>query len=294
MPYRNIEKMKTSLSHLPEEKQIQLDEARKLVTKKIPNASKIILYGSYALGNWVQDKKSIDGLEYEYVSDYDLLIVVPALDDKEYVLEDKVVNGWKFPTYLAPDVRSIEYVNAELKKGNYFFEEILKDGVILFDDGKTAFVESAPKSGQERQEFARVYFDKCMDNAEQFEKAAKIAISNLKFSIATFMLHQAAENYYSAVLLVLTGYKPKVHNLKLLRDRTKEFSESLYFLFKPHENNPSESRLFSLLKRGYVEARYHATFEITKPEILELSRRVSRMRTLVIEICTPRLQRSRI
>src|SRR5690606_24333755 len=120
-------------------KQIQLDEARKLVTKKIPNASKIILYGSYALGNWVQDKKSIDGLEYEYVSDYDLLIVVPALDDKEYVLEDKVVNGWKFPTYLAPDVRSIEYVNAELKKGNYFFEEILKDGVMLFDDGKTAF-----------------------------------------------------------------------------------------------------------------------------------------------------------
>jgi len=282
--------MKTSLNHLPEEKQIQLNEARKLVTKKIPNASKIILYGSYALGNWVQDKKSIDGLEYEYVSDYDLLIVVPALDDKEYVLEDKVVNGWKFPTYLAPDVRSIEYVNAELKKGNYFFEEILKDGVILFDDGKTAFVESAPKSGKERREFARVYFDKCMDNAEQFEQAAKIAISNSKFSMATFMLHQAAESYYSAVLLVLTGYKPKVHNLKLLRDRTKEYSESLYFLFKPHENSPSESRLFSLLKRGYVEARYHATFEITKPETLELSQRVSRMRTLVTEICTARLQ----
>lgn len=284
--------MRASLNHLPEEKQIQLDEARKLIAKKIPNASKIILYGSYALGNWVQDKKSIDGLEYEYVSDYDLLIVVPALDDKEYVLEDKVVNGWKYPTYLAPDVRSIEYVNAELRKGNYFFEEILKDGVMLFDDGRTAFVESAPKSSQERQKFARVYFDKCMDNAEQFEQAAKTAISNSKFSIATFMLHQAAENYYSAVLLVLTGYKPKVHNLKLLRDRTKEFSESLYFLFKPHENNPSESRLFSLLKRGYVEARYHATFDITKPEILELSERVGRMRILVIEICTASLQRT--
>jgi len=269
--------MKTSLNHLPEEKQTQLDEARKLITKKIPNASKIILYGSYALGNWVQDKKSIDGLEYEYVSDYDLLIVVPALDDKEYVLEDKVVNGWKFPTYLAPDVRSIEYVNAELKKGNYFFEEILKDGVMLFDDGKTAFVESTLKSSQERQEFARVYFDKCMDNAEQFEQAAKTAISNSKFSIATFLLHQAAENYYSAVLLVLTGYKPKVHNLKLLRDRTKEYSESLYFLFRPHENNPSESRLFSLLKRGYVEARYHATFEITKPEVLELLQKTTKL-----------------
>lgn len=282
--------MKTTLDHLPEEKRIQLDEARRLILRKIPNASKIILYGSYAFGNWVQDKKSIDGLEYEYVSDYDLLIVVPSLDDKEYVLEDKVVNGWKFPTYLAPDVRSIEYVNSELKKGNYFFEEVLREGVVLFDDGKTAFVNPAQESDRDKQEFARVYFDKCMDNAEQFELAAKTAISNSKLSIATFMLHQAAENYYSAVLLVLTGYKPKVHNLKLLRERTKEYSESLYFLFKPHENNPFESRLFSLLKRGYVEARYHATFEISKVEILELSHRVSKMRRFVIDICFARLQ----
>ncbi|WP_439490804.1 HEPN domain-containing protein [Algoriphagus sp.] len=270
------------LAHLPIEKIVQITEAIDLILRKVPNSSKIILYGSYASGNWVQDKKSFDGLEYEYVSDFDILIIVPFTEEKEFVLEDKIVNGWKYPTFLAPDVRSIEYVNAELRKGNYFFEEVLRKGITLFDDGMAVLEEALNQKEKDRSGFALTYFEKCMDNAEQFEIAAESAISNFKYSIATFMLHQAAENYYSAILLVFTGYKPKIHNLKFLRERTKEYSDTLYFLFKPHENNPIESRLFSLLKRGYVEARYHPVFDVTKEEIDELAKRIKTMRKLVI------------
>lgn len=278
------------LSFLPKEKLVQLDMAKELILKKIGNdVSKIILYGSYAKGTWVQDKKSFDGLEYEYVSDFDVLVVVSSLEEKEYILEDKIVNGWKFPTFLAPDVRSIEYINYELESGNYFFEEVLREGVMLFDDKITSFKPYKESSNGE-QSVANKYFEKSMKNAEEFESAAKNAIRNSNISIATFMLHQAAENYYSAILLVFSGYKPKVHNLKLLRERAKEYSEELYFLFRPHERNPEETKLFSLLKRGYVEARYHATFEISPEEIVELSARIQTMRNIVFILCQERIK----
>ena len=36
----------------------------------------IILFGSYARGNWVEDKYKENGTTYEYKSDYDLLVIV--------------------------------------------------------------------------------------------------------------------------------------------------------------------------------------------------------------------------
>lgn len=277
------------LLHLPKEKIVQLSKAKDLILKKIGVVSKIILYGSYANGNWVQDKKSFDGLEYEYASDFDVLVVVPYLQEKEYVLEDKIVNGWKFPTFLAPDVRDLGYINFELENGNFFFEEVLREGIVLFDDGQSTF-KSYKETSNGKGKFAKKYFEKCMKNAEEFESASKNALLNSNISIATFMLHQAAESYYSAILLVFSGYKPKVHNLKLLRERAKEYSEQLYFIFKPHAQNPEETRLFSLLKRGYVEARYHAEFEIKTEEVVELAARINKMRSIVNDICLPRIQ----
>jgi predicted nucleotidyltransferase len=62
--------MKTSLSHLPQNKQDQLKALIKIVLDKVP-AEMIILFGSYARGDWVEDYQE----KYEYVSDFDILIV---------------------------------------------------------------------------------------------------------------------------------------------------------------------------------------------------------------------------
>ncbi|WP_244475458.1 nucleotidyltransferase domain-containing protein, partial [Rhizobium sp. Leaf311] len=72
------------LSHLPEKKrrelqriaQILFDEFDESLKTKLSEKAKrgrllkLILFGSYARGNWVEDRKS------GYLSDYDLLIVV--------------------------------------------------------------------------------------------------------------------------------------------------------------------------------------------------------------------------
>ena len=68
--------MKIDFIHLPEHKQ---DELKKIVAALIPRYAEIemiILFGSYARGNWVEDKYVEKGTTYEYKSDYDLLIIL--------------------------------------------------------------------------------------------------------------------------------------------------------------------------------------------------------------------------
>ncbi|MCE7062287.1 nucleotidyltransferase domain-containing protein [Dyadobacter sp. CY343] len=62
--------MKTSLSHLPEDKQEDLETLTKIILEKVP-AEMVILFGSHARGDWVEDYQE----NTEYVSDYDILVI---------------------------------------------------------------------------------------------------------------------------------------------------------------------------------------------------------------------------
>ncbi|WP_371514525.1 HEPN domain-containing protein [Brevundimonas denitrificans] len=55
--------------------------------------------------------------------------------------------------------------------------------------------------------------------ASRFITHARLDIENQWNSLAAFHLHQAAENFYNAVLLAATLYTPKSHNLVRLRTR---------------------------------------------------------------------------
>jgi predicted nucleotidyltransferase len=46
--------MKTTLSHLPEDKQEELKSLAEIILEKVP-AEMIILFGSHARGDWVED-----------------------------------------------------------------------------------------------------------------------------------------------------------------------------------------------------------------------------------------------
>ena len=64
--------MKTSLSHLPESKQHELEVIQEIIRAHV-KAQMIILFGSYATGKWVEDRYVEDGITYEYQSDFDIL-----------------------------------------------------------------------------------------------------------------------------------------------------------------------------------------------------------------------------
>ena len=60
--------MNTSLAHLPGYKQRQLKEITAIIIQSV-GPEKVILFGSYAIGEWVEHRYEERGILYEHISD---------------------------------------------------------------------------------------------------------------------------------------------------------------------------------------------------------------------------------
>ena len=82
--------MKEVLDKLPRTKQEELNLLTKVLST-FKEVEMVILFGSYARGNWTEDRYVEKGTTYEYRSDYDILVVLTHEDLKQkFRIEDKV------------------------------------------------------------------------------------------------------------------------------------------------------------------------------------------------------------
>lgn len=282
--------MKTSLSYLPQIKQDQILQVVDII-KEVANPEKIILFGSYATNTWVEDKYFENETSYDYISDYDFLIITKSSSEKEIELLDKIVNKSRnlFKTPVNMILHDISYVNEGLEIGQYFFTDIIKEGILLEDQNTIGFSEPRNLSSTEKKEIAQRYFDKWFPSAINFVEFSESAFNDLTakdkpLNDGAFLLHQACEKLYNTVLLVFTGYKPKTHNLDKLRQYTKQLSEEIFAVFPFPIDDKIENHLFDLLKKGYIDARYKNDYVITQEEFSILLGRVKKMSEIVERI----------
>jgi predicted nucleotidyltransferase len=59
---------------LPDKKQFEIDRIKDIIIDVV-NPEMIILFGSYAKGKYVEHKYNSKGITFEYISDYDFLVV---------------------------------------------------------------------------------------------------------------------------------------------------------------------------------------------------------------------------
>jgi len=275
--------LKTTTEQLPERNRAEINGIVSVIREKLP-AQMIILFGSYARGEQVNDKYVEDGITYEYQSDYDILVV---MDSESQAIAKEAEKRWRHKlktvvsdsTPLSIIFHGIEYLNSEIEQGNYFFTDILKEGVLLYDSGKHKLSQPKPLNEKQRREKAKMYFEKWFKNANEFFEHYTFALNKGSNSIAAFQLHQSAERYYMTVLLVYTDYKPKVHDLEKL-DRMVCRIDSRFKEVFPRTTN-EEKRLFDLLKRAYIDSRYKLDYAIKKEELEWLGERVGVLRGMV-------------
>jgi len=227
--------------------------------------------------------------EYEYISDYDFLIVTKGVSEKEYVLVDKILNKSRdrFATPVNAIIHDIDYINEGLEIGQYFFTDIEKEGILLYDAGNTPLAERKPLSRAEAKAIAQQYYDQWYGVAKEFYTSALLNFEVKQLKVSVFNLHQATERTYNAIILVQTGYKPKTHNLDKLKRYSKRFSEELEGVFP--DNTPAEKHLFDLLKRGYIDTRYKENYAITAEELTQLIQRVSKLQAIAEKICEEKI-----
>lgn len=295
--------MKKQRRKLPAGKRRELDHAVSILretfaatvsTRKAPRLRhgkilKIILFGSYARGDWVHDPVG------RYFSDFDLLVVVDHEDltDIEFweAANDRLLaeisTASQLRTPVTFIVHSLDDVNKKLELGRYFFTDIIRDGMVLFSEPGIDFIHPQPLASSTALKETESYFVEWLETADRRMKVAEFSISQTYNNIAAFELHQAAEALYTGLLLVLTLYTPRSHNLVHLRKLTEPLVPRLTEVW-PHDTK-FQKRCFELLRAAYVKARYSRHYKITEEELAYLTERIALLRDVVREACEKRL-----
>lgn len=304
-PFGRVTAMRTDLDHLPAAKQRELDrvvqilfeefgDANKLATgdKKAGRVLKIVLYGSYARGGWVDEPHTAKG----YRSDFDLLIIVNqdkltdrldywAKADERLTRELAITGTLRTPVNFI--VHTLQEVNDGLAHGRYFFMDVAREGIALYQSDDTELHQPKPKTPEQALAMAREYFEQWFPSGGEFFDNFRFNLQQKRTSNAAFQLHQATERLYHCVLLVRTFYTPHVHNLGFLRTQAERLDRRLFDVWP--RSNRRDRAAFEKLKDAYVKARYSKHYRISEEELTWLGERVEELGRVVHTICTEQI-----
>ena len=297
--WKNLAKfvgMKNSIDFLPERKQRDLRELAALIRDEVKDVVMIILYGSYAANTYVErDERRDYGVRTIYMSDYDLLVVTKRrLGERESTVEARVrerfAAGKNDENLPRPQIinESISKLNDALTMGRYFYVEIVAKGIMLYDSGECQLATPGELDYAEIKKMAEEYYDDKFSDGLDFFKGANFYYQEENYHMTAFMLHQATESFLKTIPLVYILYGYKEHDLQFLIEKCKPYTLELAKVF-PCDTN-EEKRLFDLLRRAYLEARYNKkNFIVTKADIDALVPKIEQLCGIVEKVCKTRL-----
>ena len=298
--------MRTDLDHLPPAKQRELERVVQILFEEFGDATalatqdwkkkgrilKIILYGSYARGDWVDEPHTAKG----YRSDFDLLIIVSDkrltdLVDYWAKAEERLIRELSITKMLHTPVNfivhTLQEVNDALAHGRYFFMDIAREGIVLYQSDDSELHEPKPKTPEQALATAREYFDEWYPSATRAHVNFEDDLKRGWNKDAAFMLHQAVERLYHCLLLVCTFYTPHVHNIRFLRTQAERLDRRLVYVW-PTDTRRDRAR-FEKLKAAYVKARYSKHYRISEEELTWLGEQVEELGRVVHAVCSERI-----
>ncbi|MGX5637600.1 HEPN domain-containing protein [Brevundimonas diminuta ATCC 11568] len=291
--------MKSDLDHLPEKQQDELARVRTILLDEFEAAKKqgaggtsewrkngqvlkIILFGSYARNDWVDEPDN------GYLSDFDLLIIVshPKLTDIAdywWVAEDRILRDPTIGRTVNIIVHDLAEVNQSIERGEYFWTDIVRDGIILYEMPGHPLGTARPMTSAEAASVAQRYSVKHAASVVEWIDLARYSMAQGQQGDwpkkAAFNLHQAVEAAYIWLLLVHTFYFPRSHNVKFLRSLAEDVDKTLIDAWP--RTAKLDRRRFETLKRAYVEARYSDQYEVSAEDLDWLMSAAVRLEGLV-------------
>ncbi len=210
--------MKTSLEHLPERKQRELArvvgiiqeefadlvERSKSDAKKDGRIFKIILFGSYARGTWVDEPHTSKG----YRSDFDILVIVSnkELADPKYwdKTTDRLMWDKEIETPVGLIVHGAREISNFLHDGQPFFVDLAREGVVPVRTRRPAARRAETAQPCRCNQGGRGAFRKAVQECSRdFLEGVRSSLSwkSGYLNLAAFTLHQAVETAYNCYLL---------------------------------------------------------------------------------------------
>ena len=297
--------MRTGIDHLPPAKQRELERVVGVIFEEFREATehatgsraraqilKIVLFGSYSRGDWVDAPLSAN----QYKSDYDILIIVSQkelADRAKYwaKCEERLIREYMIEKTLRTPVNfivhSLQEVNDGLAHGRIFFLEMAKEGIALYESDERELHQPKPKTPKDALVMARDYFAEWHPSAGSFYRGYLDARGHGDLKKAVFDLHQATERLYSCFLLVVQNYTPYNHNLAFLRTQAERLDGRMVGIWP--EGSRRERAIFQKLKEAYTKARYSRHYRISEEELTWLGERVEELGRVVHLICSDKI-----
>ncbi|MDH6297767.1 nucleotidyltransferase and HEPN domain-containing protein (plasmid) [Agrobacterium salinitolerans] len=295
--------MKTDIGHLPQAKQRELERVVRIIheefagiverskseAKKDGRIYKIILFGSYARGTWVDEPHTSKG----YRSDFDILVIVSnkELADPKYwdKATDRLMWDKEIETPVGLIVHGAREISNFLHDGQYFFVDLAREGIILYEFDDRPLAEPKPLGPADALRVAQEHFEKQFKNAVDFLKGSKFFVQEENINLATFNLHQSVETAYSCYLLTLTNYSPPSHNLKFLRGLSEDRERRLVDIWP--RDHQRFTAWYNILNEAYVKARYSKHFEISDEALQWLQERTAELHALIETLCREHIEK---
>jgi predicted nucleotidyltransferase/HEPN domain-containing protein len=300
-----VKAMKSDIGHLPQAKQVELEKVVRIIheefagvversksdAKKDGRIYKIILFGSYARGTFVDEPHTSKG----YRSDFDILVIVSnkELADPKYwdKATDRVMWDKEIETPVGLIVHGAREISNFLHDGQYFFVDLAREGIVLYEFDDRPLAEPKPLGPADALRVAEEHFKRHFSDARDFADVALFLIAKGNLHLAAFNLHQAVETAYSTYLLTLTNYSPPSHNLKFLRGLSEDRDRRLVDIWP--RDHQRFTAWYNILNEAYVKARYSKQFEISEEALAWLQERTAELHTLIETLCRAHIEKLR-
>ena len=284
--------MKNAIDHLPQAKQEDLNKITDIITERCSDVDMVILFGSYARGDWKEEKDLKDDRLSGHASDYDILVVTgerrTAKDSGFWRVIADECDASGISTHVRIISQDIEQLNIDLANGQYFYTEIKEQGCELYNAAYYQLTDKRDLTPKELQRIAQDYYDHWFERVDDFFSSFKDDIRGKREKLAAFHLNQTTESCYKTVLLVFSSYCPHEHHLHLLESMASDHVQNLKQIF-PRETQEQHD-LFDLLNYAYIGARYNPDYSISKENLEYLSQRVSDLMKITERACLDKIQ----
>ena len=273
--------MKDSLEHLPERKRDELRRLAETIRGMCDDVEMILLYGSYARGDYREEKDLDPDRASGDASDYDILVVTTEKDTVRngqlWGKVDKALQSLGLSAWPRVIVHDRWYLAKVLGQKHYFFNDLFVEGVALYDSGVFVPKIREKLTPAERREAAQEHFEHWFARSrvfyEDFQSNFDKAPRGREYqNQAAFMLQQAAESAYKALLLVYTNYTPYNHYLAWHDEAIQGVIPGLPKFFA-RETKEDEER-FKNFDRAYIGARYDTKYRISEADLHYFAERV--------------------
>ena len=284
--------MKKNIEHLPLKKRKALQHAVSVIREMCDDIEMIILYGSHARGDYRDEEDLKPDRKSGAVSDYDILVLTENVETAKngslwYRIE-KLCNGQSPYMPFRIIAHDIAYLKKRLKEIHYFFNDIVREGCILYESGKYELYPSKELPIKLKYEIALEHYDQWYNIACNFFLDFENAFLRNDYRNASFHLHQSAESAYKALLLVFTNYVPHDHYLRNANEQVKELFPDMEEIF-PCPTKVDED-CFENFDYAYIGARYNKDFCISLEDLKYFSERVKFLMEITEKLCTEKIE----